>query len=147
MSSASDWYNGRKHDPEFLKCRAERSRKYRERVGRPVVRAQERTQNTRLLEKVLDQHGRKCNICGFDKDQRILQLDHVNGGGNQERRQIGTRGIRRNALESPEQYQILCPNCNWTKRFDRLEQNPRKSDSNSRNTSSALVEVQGQGTE
>ena len=129
MSSASalDWYSARKHDPAFLKARAEQQQARRKRIGRPAVREQERSDNDRLLEKVLDQYGRKCGRCGFDSDIRILQLDHINGGGNQERRKIGTRGIRRKALENPEQYQLLCPNCNWIKRYDLNEHNPRSA--------------------
>lgn len=126
--SSTNYYNKRKHDPEFRKIRAERSARYREKVGRSVIRTQERTVNDRLLEQVLDQYGRKCAKCGFNSDLRILQLDHINGGGNQERRAIGVRGIRRKALNNPELYQLLCPNCNWTKRFDLNEQNQRKDD-------------------
>lgn len=95
---------------------------------RPRIREDERTYNDSLREQVLEQYDRRCGVCGFDKDVRILQLDHINGGGNQERREIGTRGIRRKALEHPELYQLLCPNCNWTKRYDLDEQNQRKSD-------------------
>lgn len=92
---------------------------------RPMIRESERSQNDELRDKVLDQYDRKCATCGFNKDIRVLQLDHINGGGNQERRKIGTRGIRRNALKNPELYQLLCPTCNWTKRFDLDEQNQR----------------------
>lgn len=93
---------------------------------RPQIRQSERSYNDDLREKIFDLYGRKCGICGFNEDLRILQLDHKNGGGNQERRQIGTRGIRRNALRNPEAYQLLCPNCNWTKRYNLDEQNKPK---------------------
>ena len=121
-----DWYNARKHDPVFRKIRAERTRKYRERVGRSVMREQERSQNDQLREQVLEQYGKKCNKCGYNADLRVLQLDHINGNGNKERRTIGVRGIRRNALKNPEQYQLLCPTCNWIKRYNLNEQNTRK---------------------
>lgn len=119
MSSArsSSWYYKRGMFVEARKARQ---------VERPRIRENERSYTRQLLDNILDQYGRKCNSCGFSTDQRILQLDHINGGGNQERRQIGTLGIRRNALKNPTQYQLLCPNCNWTKRFDRQEQNQRK---------------------
>jgi len=135
------WYETHKHDPEVLAKRAQRSRDYRSKVGRDVLREQERSQNDLLRDKVLDQYGRKCGICGFDTDQRILQIDHINGGGNQERRAIGVRGIRRKALSNPEVYQLLCPNCNWTKRYDLDEQN-HKSDS-SITTSARLIDGAG----
>ena len=94
---------------------------------RPMVRINERSYNNQLRDAVLEQYGKQCASCGFDTDVRILQLDHINGGGNTERRQIGVRGIRKNALQHPEQYQLLCPNCNWTKRYDNNEHNVQLS--------------------
>jgi len=94
---------------------------------RPSTRQNERSYNDELREQVLDQYGRKCVVCGFNADIRILQLDHVSGNGNQERRAIGVRGIRRKALKNPELYQLLCPNCNWTKRYNLNEHNKRSN--------------------
>jgi hypothetical protein len=80
-----------------------------------------RKADEKLRNQVLDLYGRKCNHCSYDSDARILQLDHVNGGGTIERKRLGHRGIRRKALKNPELYQLLCPNCNWIKKFDRGE--------------------------
>lgn len=95
--------------------------------AREMKREQFRSWNERLREQVWDFFGRKCGHCGFDKDVRILQIDHKNGGGSKECRKIGVRGIRKRALEHPKEYQLLCPNCNWTKRFNQREHfSPRK---------------------
>ena len=78
---------------------------------------------TRL--KILDLLGGKCMRCGFS-DFRALQVDHVNGGGSAAYR----AGLFRDAFsrlreiqEHPEQYQLLCANCNWIKRYMNGEHN------------------------
>lgn len=66
----------------------------------------------------------KCSMCGFD-DWRALQIDHVKGGGTQERRLYNgtvTRKIQQELIDkNPENYQVLCANCNWIKRYDNKE--------------------------
>lgn len=65
--------------------------------------------------------GGRCAHCGND-DWRVLQLDHKNGGGAEERRQFNTRGnwkqtgpYLRHILEHINQYQLLCANCHAIK--------------------------------
>ena len=62
-----------------------------------------------------------CRSCGYDADVRALQIDHVNGGGVKEHRKIGSQGISQRVLTHTEDYQLLCANCNWIKRFDMDE--------------------------
>jgi len=78
-----------------------------------------RTQ-TRL--KIIEILGGKCVRCG-ETDMRCLQVDHVNGGGNKERRNTGNNNSKlyRRMLEHPEDYQLLCANCNWKKRYENNE--------------------------
>lgn len=50
-------------------------------------------------------------------DTRALQVDHVNGGGTKERKQIGYRQLYRKVIKDTENtYQLLCANCNWIKK-------------------------------
>lgn len=75
----------------------------------------------RIKEKVLDLLGRQSAWCGFD-DERVLQLDHVNGGGNKERKELRCQySVYRRVLDYPSEYQILCANCNWIKRDENKE--------------------------
>ena len=75
----------------------------------------------KLRRKVLSKYGSICCNCGFS-DHRALQLDHVNGGGGREVKELGSRGVYRKALKDTEGlYQLLCANCNWIKRFENLE--------------------------
>ncbi len=67
----------------------------------------------------------KCVSCGVT-DIDILCIDHINGGGNSQRRTLGISGstafyrwLRENNY--PDGYQILCMNCNMKKRAIRRE--------------------------
>lgn len=67
-----------------------------------------------------------CQHCGFN-DPRALQIDHVEGGGNKERRNLWSRlNTHQQYLAVRERFirgelQILCANCNWIKRNERGE--------------------------
>lgn len=66
----------------------------------------------------------KCRICGFS-DWRALQIDHVNGDGFIERKKYGGAITRKQQTklieENPQNYQILCCNCNWIKKYENKE--------------------------
>lgn len=76
----------------------------------------------RYRDEVLRLYGGVCHKCRF-ADTRALQLDHVNGGGCQERRRLGTATIYKDALRRAGDgtYQLLCANCNWIKRVEAGE--------------------------
>ena len=81
---------------------------------------------TRL--KLLHFLGDECAHCGFS-DLRALQVDHVSGGGNTERRVaaphsggLNASGLWKLVRENPENYQLLCANCNWVKRVEKNEE-------------------------
>lgn len=75
-----------------------------------------------LKEAVYDKLGHVCCKCGF-ADKRALQIDHVNGGGNQEHKQVKNAFTFLNKVlaDTNGTYQILCANCNWIKRMERRE--------------------------
>ena len=59
--------------------------------------------------------GPKCARCG-ETDQDVLQIDHIDGGGNQHRKKIGEPLIRWLHKQGfPSGYQVLCANCNIKK--------------------------------
>jgi hypothetical protein len=73
--------------------------------------------NSELRSMAMDLLGYKCAHCGIT-DDRVLQIDHIFGGGSEERRNIGIRGIYIKILESNGySYQCLCANCNTIKRI------------------------------
>lgn len=73
-----------------------------------------------LREKVFSLLGNKCNRCGFG-DIRALQLDHKKGGGKKDRQVLNQLAIYRKVIKTPENYQVLCANCNWIKREESNE--------------------------
>jgi transketolase len=78
----------------------------------------------RLLRiKVLKKYGSKCanpyniNHGNFLNDIRCLQIDHVNGNGSKERKNIMLSLFLKKVLADKEgNYQLLCANCNFIKK-------------------------------
>jgi len=56
-------------------------------------------------------------------DFRVLQFDHVNGGGTQERKKTPYyEGLCKDVLaDTTGKFQLLCVNCNWIKAFEKRE--------------------------
>lgn len=90
-----------------------------------VLSAQAKKRREQRLE-LLKYMGGKCVKCGFS-DYRALQIDHVNGDGNKERKAnpLGAyyKYLFDNVKNNPNKYQLLCANCNWIKRFENREFN------------------------
>lgn len=74
-----------------------------------------------LRNAVFDKLGWKCSSCGYDADKRALQIDHKDGNGRRERRQIGWYKYYNKILNDSFNYQILCANCNYIKRYTNSE--------------------------
>lgn len=53
-------------------------------------------------------------------DERLLHIDHPNGGGNKERRDSGNNNYAfySKILKNPFKYRLLCAQCNWLHRFE-----------------------------
>ena len=67
--------------------------------------------------------GSQCKRCGLE-DLRVLQIDHVKGGGTQERKNKHSgyyQTILKTMKNKKIKYQILCANCNWIKRIKNKE--------------------------
>lgn len=84
------------------------------------VNAYRRQETVSAKKRALGALGWACVRCSFS-DPRTLQIDHRNGGGSRERAKIGQHGIYRRVLRHPEDYQLLCANCNWIKRYENGE--------------------------
>lgn len=58
--------------------------------------------------------GGVCVRCG-EKDLDVLSVDHVHGGGAAERRVLPSTSarFREKALANPDDYRVLCLNCQW----------------------------------
>lgn len=79
----------------------------------------------RIRNETIQLLGSKCVKCGFS-DYRALQIDHVKGGGRKELRKYAHREAYSLALlkkikAGSKEYQLLCANCNWIKRYENHE--------------------------
>ena len=110
-------------------------RKHRK-ENRVVHSGYHRTWRRNLRLAVLKKLGGKCanpacqwlNADGSRgcTDWRCLQVDHVHGNGNTERKLfINTKGIgalyRKILADTDGLYQLLCANCNWIKKYVNRE--------------------------
>lgn len=76
--------------------------------------------NRRMRKAVITFLGGKCIKCGFS-DERALQVDHIDGGGAQERKKGNSSTFYLKILKGTKGYQLLCANCNWIKRVENHE--------------------------
>ena len=89
----------------------------------------------KLKFMIFSKLGARCKSCGYDKDEKALQIDHVNNDGAEHRRQLnckaGSYKLYKSVLESiknnEKKFQILCANCNWIKRYDTKNQSPQRN--------------------
>lgn len=115
------WYHA-----NIDKARAQkRASMLKRRAENPELhRHQSRVAKAKLKASLFDMYGHSCVWCGFD-DKRALTLDHKRNNGNEERRSIGERGVYLKAKNCflPDEYQILCMNCQFIKRCEAGKQN------------------------
>ena len=82
-----------------------------------------------IKSKLLALFDSKCCKCGFN-DQRALQIDHINRAdlkkGNYRRGGTGLYISILNREVPRKDYQLLCANCNWIKRFENKEHTIKK---------------------
>ena len=80
----------------------------------------------RIRKQVVALLGDKCSWPGCEwTDPRVLQIDHIHGGGRQEyKKQVNARSyyLKILRMENPKiKYQLLCANHNWIKRIENSE--------------------------
>jgi hypothetical protein len=98
--------------------------KNKEVIGRKQYEYQHQ-QTILLRQQVLERFGGKCERCGFD-DSRALQIDHIHSDGAKERKtnrgvKFLSKLLKLNDSELKGNYQLLCANCQWIKRFENRE--------------------------
>jgi hypothetical protein len=65
----------------------------------------------------------KCATCEYSKNINALELDHIEGNGNKNRKKFNKTGgwsyyKKLQTLEYPTGYQVLCSNCNKIKQIE-----------------------------
>jgi len=119
----------RREDKERYWNNREEQLEYRRAWGKKnklKVRAAKILTGRRLRRKIrlaaLSVLGGRCAKCGFS-DERALQVDHKNGGGNSHRKQFKnqTDYYKHIINGETEGLQVLCANCNTIKRVENKE--------------------------
>ena len=117
-----------RHRAELLRKRSDRH--YRDmgytREERAAIltfnKSPEKGRQVRAWKKglVIEHYGGVCSCCG-ETEQMFLSLDHINGGGTKHRKELGKYGTAFYAWiiknDFPEEFQVLCYNCNLAKGF------------------------------
>lgn len=81
-----------------------------------------------LKQKCYEKYGSKCLKCG-DNDFRVLQFDHINGGGAKELKSqifggtyVPSTYYKKVLEDNTNKFQLLCVRCNWIKKHEEREQ-------------------------
>ncbi|MAF43076.1 MAG: hypothetical protein CMI54_02750 [Parcubacteria group bacterium] len=122
------------HKEEIRRASREYAQKRRLELGKEEVSLKNRYWADLRKRRVLTHYGKgklACVGCGFD-DIRALSIDHIDGGGNQDRKRKAKGGANfycwLSKKKYPKGYQTLCMNCQWVKRFENKEhQQPMSS--------------------
>lgn len=88
----------------------------------PVRIAYQKEYQKRIRLNVFNKLGNICIKCGFS-DIRALQIDHVSGNGNLDRKYHKNWYSYYMAIlkDKTNKYQLLCANCNQIKKIENKE--------------------------
>ena len=79
-----------------------------------------RIKHRKIRHEIFEHYGQVCVCCG-ETTFEFLTLDHKNGGGNQQRRDLSTPNggygyyLKLRNLGYPDYLQVLCQNCHTAK--------------------------------
>jgi hypothetical protein len=107
-----------KSDETYKEDMKVRAREYRS-SNRKKINEHYKEYRAKRRILLLEKYGGLCACCK-ESQQEFLCIDHVFGGGNQERKTSNFEAIITKLLASEEispDYQILCHNCNLAKGF------------------------------
>jgi predicted restriction endonuclease len=93
-------------------------KKIYEKEHRKEANANRRALTLKWRKEVLAHYGGKCVCCG-ETTFEFLAMDHIHGGGNKHRKQLKHNDMCRWIMvnDYPDNFQILCHNCNLAKGY------------------------------
>lgn len=104
------------YDKKYLKQRAINNAERRRRVRKQAIVKLGGRCSSKTCKWVNEDGSLGCT------DFRILQFDHVKGGGTKHRKTITFEALCRFiARTGSKRFQLLCANCNWIKAFEERE--------------------------
>jgi len=107
------YYWRHKDDPEWREKRRAYLKKYCL-LHKEACHANSRKWHQARKAEAIEHYGKVCACCG-ESTYEFLCIDHINGGGNRHRKQLGCsrnffHWLKRNGF--PEGFRTLCHNCN-----------------------------------
>lgn len=103
-------------------CDYENRKKYYQK-NKSSIAISEKKRLFKQKMKIFEHYGggvAHCKCCN-EKEVYFLSIDHINGGGNKQKKELKTssRGIMRWIIKNnyPVDFQVLCFNCNLSKGF------------------------------
>lgn len=101
------------HRSDAKRCAGCRKKYLADHGKKEDTRNKRKISNRKIRERLFEGYGGKCVCCGESRFE-FLALDHVNGGGRQERKTKSTQQIALSAIRDgfPDKYRVLCHNCN-----------------------------------
>lgn len=117
---------------KYREIHKESNREYRKQYWEQHKEIENKKGKEKRLEiknKIIELLGGKCSnpsclVPNGCLDKRCLQIDHIHGKGIKHRQEIGSRYqemILEEIKNNSKDYQLLCANCNWIKRFENNE--------------------------
>lgn len=121
----------KKNLQEYQRQRRESATRYRNNHPEKHYALMRKWKEEKRKKIMVSLGGLFCKNCKFN-DYRALQIDHVKGGGNKQRKALNSTHLSIRIIEKDiekglgQNYQILCANCNWIKRSQNKNENNRK---------------------
>jgi len=120
------------HKKWYLENKENFLKQQKEYLSNPINKKRKNTQDRQRAQKYKKQlygllGGAKCKRCGYSKDVRALQIDHINNDGHLERSTMRGQAVKywkyyqNHPKEAKLRLQILCANCNQIKKFENYE--------------------------
>ena len=113
-------FDKKEYHKQYYQQNKERYKTYKEHLDPEYYKIRYRKAKDRLFDIL---GGKVCIKCGIN-DERCLQFDHINGGGQKELKENSATNLLFKYLKDPEiknKLQVLCANCNWIKRYENGE--------------------------
>jgi hypothetical protein len=84
-----------------------------------LSRISKKKYEARCKELIFNHYGKVCACCG-ESNPMFLSIDHINGGGTKQRKEIKREKITTWLVRNnfPKGFQTLCFNCNWGKHIN-----------------------------
>lgn len=90
-------------------------------AGKDYMTTYAREYRDEFKKKVFDYYGWHCNCCN-EQLKSMLTIDHVHNDGYKDRKlKISGASLYKKIikLSFPSDYQVLCMNCNWSKKINK----------------------------